>query len=206
MQELQESCCFGVFGAVLRDCREESFGFRAEGGEFDEVGRVEQHVGFFLERVDPFDFGSPDVRPVGDGFADAEGSLEVVAHDSPEEAVVACRDAVVAVQGDGGDCVDEYLVFLLLGDLVREARIEGVDAFQQHDGAFSQFLFLSVVFFLAGHEVVLRDIHFFAAEELQEVALEVSVVDCLEVVEVVGAVGERNSRLSRMRPGGVRRP
>ena len=27
VQELQESCRFGVFGAVLRDCREDSFGF-----------------------------------------------------------------------------------------------------------------------------------------------------------------------------------
>ena len=62
--------------------------------------------------IDPFDLGPPDIRPVGDCLPCGESPSPIVAYYPSQQTVVACRDAVVVVQGYAGDRIDEYAVFL----------------------------------------------------------------------------------------------
>ena len=95
-----------VFRPVFIYRFEQRYGIVSEYGELIDECAVEHGVGVLLERENPFLFPSPDRRPSGNG-ADSGGSpVLVVAHDSPNEPVVGCRDVVVVVELDGGQCRD----------------------------------------------------------------------------------------------------
>ena len=68
MQELQQPVGLCIFRAVLRNRPENALGVVSHHGELDEIGRIEEHVGIFLIRINPFHLGLADIRPVGDGL------------------------------------------------------------------------------------------------------------------------------------------
>ena len=63
------------FWTILRDGHQNPFSVGTEYCEFQDIGGIEEYIGIFLERIDPFDLGSADVRPVGDGFLSGESSF-----------------------------------------------------------------------------------------------------------------------------------
>ena len=80
--------------------------------KFYQVSRVEKHVGVFLVRVNPFHLRPAHIGPVGYGLACAERTLVEIPYNAAQEPVVAGWDAVVVVQGDAGDGIDEDFEFL----------------------------------------------------------------------------------------------
>ena len=164
MQEFQQPVRLAVLRTVLRHGGEDPLGVGAQHSELHEVCRVEQHVGVFLERIYPLDLGPAHIRPVGDRFSGREGTLEVVPHDPSQQAVVACRDAVVAVQRDGSYCVYEYPEFLLVRDLLGQPRIQSVQTFDQQHGPFAQLEVLAVELSAAGHEIIFRNLYFLSVK------------------------------------------
>ena len=124
MQELQQPAGFAVFGTILRHRPQDSLGVIAENGKFYQIGGVEQHVGVLLVRIYPLDFRTPDVRPVRDCFPGGVSSFVIVPYNAPQETVVAGRDAIVLIQRDAGDGIDEYAEFDIVLDLVEKRRIE----------------------------------------------------------------------------------
>ena len=160
----------------------------AQHGELHQIGRVEQHIGVFLERIYPLDLGPAHIRPVGDRFPGREGTLEVVPHDPSQQAVVACRDTVVAVQRDGGDGVYEYPEFFLLRHLVREAWVQGVKSLDQQHRPFAKPEVLAVELPAACDEVIFRNLNLLAVKEFDKVFLEIFMIHGVEIVEVVASV------------------
>ena len=128
-QELQQTMGLGVFLTVLGHRGEDELCMGPQHGKFDVQGRVEHHVGRLLEGEYPLVFGLAHVFPLGDGLLGGIGAFIVVADDSPEQAVVAHGNPVVVVERDAGEGGDVDLVLQRVVDLLREQRVQGVDAF-----------------------------------------------------------------------------
>ena len=98
MEELQQSESLGIFRAVFRNCRQYSLSMVPHDGEFHQIGRVEQYVGLLLIGVDPLDFVSSDVGPVGYRLYCGKGPFVVISYDSSEQSVVTGGYAVVVIE------------------------------------------------------------------------------------------------------------
>ena len=77
-------------------------------------------------------------------LARSKRSFIEIAHNTSEQTIVACRDAVMIIQGNAGDGIDEYPVFARIIHLIGQTRIQGVDSFNDKDGARLQFQLLSI--------------------------------------------------------------
>ena len=88
------------------------------------------------------------------------------------------------------DGVYENAEFYIVLNLVEQHRVQGVDSFNEKDGARFEPELLSVELAESRNKVVLRDFHFLAPDESEYVFLEISVVHGLEIVEVEGTVGK----------------
>ena len=181
--------CLAVLRTVLWDCPENLFRVGAKDGELHEVSGVEQHIGVFLKRIDPLHLGAAHVRPIADGLLRAECAFVVVADDSAEEAVVAGRDAVVVVNGDAGDGVDEDAELAICRNLVGQTRVKGVDSLNEEHRVRFELQGLAVVLADSSHEVVFWHLHRLAGEKPEDVLLEGYMIDGVEVIEVVVAIG-----------------
>ena len=159
-------------------------------GKLNEVGAVEHDIGRFLIGINPFLLCIQHILPVGNGLACGEGTGVVVPYDAPQQAVVTGGNAVVVVQEGSGERIDENLELGAVRNLAGKAGIEGVDAFDEEDTAFSQFEFFPVVFPQAGYKIKLRNAHFLSIQEFHDIAFHQPVVHRLEVVEIVGTVRE----------------
>ena len=101
----------------------------AQHGELYEKCRVEHHVGILLIGIDPLLFGIEHVRPLVDALSGGESTLVIVTHYAAEQTAVGGGYPVVVVEGDAGERRDENPEFGCLIYLIRQARVEGVDAF-----------------------------------------------------------------------------
>ena len=88
-----------------------------------------------------------------------ERTFVEVAHDAAQQAVVAGRYAVVVVQRVAGDGIDENLELLGIGNVVKQFRVQCVQAFDEQHGAFFQFKALAVIFANARNEIIFRYFH-----------------------------------------------
>ena len=119
MQEIQQTEGLAVLRAVLRNSCQDALRVAAQDGELDQIGRIEQHIGIFLERIYPFHFGTTHVRPVGNCFPCGERPLVEIPHNASEQAVVTGRNAVVVIQGYAHYGVDEYSELSCIRDFVK---------------------------------------------------------------------------------------
>ena len=94
----------------------------------------------------------------------------------------------MVVKRDADDGIDENAELRCVGDAVRQAGVERVDAFHKQHGTGREAQCFAVVFADAGHEVVFRHLYFFAVQKLYKVVLHRFVVHGVEVVEVETAV------------------
>ena len=193
MQEVQQAVGLTVLRTVFGNSRQDALRVTAKHSELDQIGRVEQHVGSHLERIYPFDFGTAHIRPVGYCLPRCEGTLVEIPHDASQKAVVTGRYAVVVVKGDAHNGVYENPEFAGVRNLVKQPRIQGMDSFDEQDGAFFQTETLALQFPQAGHEIVLRHFHFLPGDEPEDIRLEIFVINSLEIVKVEGAVRQTRS-------------
>ena len=190
---MQQAVGFAVLRAILGYGRENAFGMVAQHRELHEIGGIEQHVGVFLEGIYPLDLGAAHVRPVGYRLPCAVGPHLGVAHNAAQQPVVARGDAVVVVKGDADDGVNENPELVAFGNLVGQHGIEGVNALHEKQGTFAELEPLPVELPHTGHEIVFGNLDFLAGEQLEHVALQIFVVDRVEVVEIITAVRQFRS-------------
>ena len=85
--------------------------------QLEEEGRVEHHVGFLLEGVNPFFFAPHDGGATGDGFSGGIVAVFVVADYAAEESDVDGGYPVVVVDIDCGERGDKDFIRRLTRDI-----------------------------------------------------------------------------------------
>ncbi len=96
----------------------------------------------------------------------------------------------MVVDGDAGDGVDEDAELAGVRNLVGQARVQGVDSFDQEHRVGFEFQGLAVVLSDSCHEVVFRHLYGLSGEEPEYVLLKGDMIDGVEIVEIVVAVGQ----------------
>ena len=148
-----------VLFAVLWDSCQNPLGLCPKDGELRKISGIEQHIGLFLERIDPPDLRTTDIGPVGDSLACGESALQEVPDNAPQQPVVAGWNAVMEVERDRSDGVDEYLELLIGRDFLRQFRVQGMDAFYQKDRPVRKRQFLPVKLPQASDEIEFRNLN-----------------------------------------------
>ena len=98
MEKFEQSESLCIFRAILGNCRQNRLCMVPHDGEFHQVGRVEQYVGLLLIGVDPLDFVSSDIGPVGYRLNCGKGTFVIIPNDSSEQSVVTGGYAVVVIE------------------------------------------------------------------------------------------------------------
>ena len=97
MDESQQAVRLAVFRRILRNPGQDGFGVVAHHRKFQQVGRIEHHVGRFLERVNPFLLGRAHIGPLRDGLAGRKRTFLVIPHNPPQQAVIGSRNPVMII-------------------------------------------------------------------------------------------------------------
>lgn len=185
MQKLHKPVSFTVFRTILRNCGEDSLGMAAEHCKLYEISGIEQDICIFLIRVYPFDFSPSDIRPVGNGFLSSKRAFVEIAYDTPEESVVTGRDAVVVIQRNTCNSIDEYSEFGRIRNIVQKSWIQGMEAFYQKYRPFLQSQTFTVIFSDTCNEVILRNFHGLSGNEFQDIFLKGYMIHSVEIIEIV---------------------
>ena len=72
--------------------------------QLEEHRRIEHRVGILLEGEYPLVLSCTDRRPAADGFLSRDSPVLMVADDTAQQTVVCCRDIIMVVEQDGGQC------------------------------------------------------------------------------------------------------
>ena len=94
----------------------------------------------------------------------------------------------MVIQGDGSQCGDVDAILLIVGNLLRENRVQCVVAFKNDNVARADLQFPSIEFPFATDEVVAWQFHLLAVEQLIHLFTEECCVHSLDAFEVVFAV------------------
>ena len=186
-EESEKFCqCCGqlMFRPVFIYRFEQRYGIVSEYGELIDECAVEHGVRILLERENPFLFPSPDRRPSGNG-ADSGGSpVLVVAHDSPDEPVVGCRDVVVVVELDGGQCRDVNPEDILFRYFLGYDGVERMDSLHHEDGVVVESELLTAFHALSQGKIVAWKFDFLSFQQQSDMLLEKFDVERLNVFVV----------------------
>ena len=146
-----------------------------------------------MEREYPLVLSLQNIFPLSNGLLRCKRTLVVVTDDASEQPVVARRNPVVVVERNACEGRNIHLVLGRVGNLLREQRIQGVNAFNDEHGIGPQLQLFPVVFALAGDEIVLRNFHALALHQPCQMVFQQMVVHGFHVVEVVVPVGQLGS-------------
>ena len=107
MQELLKPVRLTVFRTILRHSSQDPLSMAAEHRKLHKVGRIEQHIGILLIRIDPLHLGTTHIRPVGNSLLGRERALVEIPHNTPQQTVVTCRNTVMVIQRNARDGIYE---------------------------------------------------------------------------------------------------
>ena len=108
---------FGIFVAKLWYFGKDRLGVAFKDSQLKEQSRVEHHVGFLLEGVNPFLFAPHDGGATGDGLSCGIVAVFVVADYTAEEADIDGGNPIVVVDIDSGEGRNKDFVGCLTGDI-----------------------------------------------------------------------------------------
>ena len=151
---------------------EGGLGLRTYDGELVDHGRVEHRVGILLEWEYPLAFASTHTGPAADGVGSRTATILHVADDAAQQAVVGRGDIVVGVEQDGRQRRGIDAIFLVVGYLSRQQRIQRVNALQHEHLMLIELQPLSALFAPTRMEIIVGQLHLLTAEEGGELVVE----------------------------------
>ena len=154
MYEFQQTVSLRILGAILWYCSQYRICVISHNREFHKIGGVEHHIRILLIWIDPLFFSFKPIRPLLNGLAGGKCPLVVIPDNTPQQTVVAGRNAVVVIQTDAGERGNENPELAAVLDFVSKPRIEGVYSLYNQHASFAQALFLAVVLAHSGSEIV----------------------------------------------------
>ena len=131
--------------------------------ELHKVCRIEKDISIFLIWVYPLNFRTTHIRPVHYRLAGSKCSLIEISDNASEETIVTCRDAVMVIERDAGDGIDENPVFGSIIHLIGQSWVESVDSFYDEDRSGFKFQLLSIEFPEPRNKIIFRYIHCFSS-------------------------------------------
>ena len=157
----------------------------AQHGKLDVEGRVEHHIGCFLERYNPLILGLAHAVPLTDSLTSREGSFVVVADNATQQTVVLCGNPVVIVERDAGKGRDVNLVLGRIGNLLSEQGIQGVDTLDNQHAIVAQLKLLAIPLALTSYKVILGHFYYLALHQAFQVLAQQLVIYGLDIIKVV---------------------
>ena len=116
----------------------------------------------------------------------------VVAKDAAKQADIGCRDVVVVIELNGCQCRDIDAIFLLVGYLLCQDWVKSMVPFKDDDIVGAYLELPSLENSLAPLEVIARQLHLFAIQQLIHLLVEECSIyspDTLEVILAIGILG-----------------
>ena len=123
-----------------------------------------------------------------DGLLCAHTSIFIVADDTAKKTIVGRRDIVVVVEQDGGQCRGIHTENLLVRNLRRQLRVQGMDAFHHQDIVVVHLQLLATLLALARLEIVLRQFHLLATEEGIKLVVDELQVERIDTLIIILAI------------------
>ena len=117
-------------------------------------------------------------------LAGSKCSLIEISDNASEETIVTCRDAVMVIERDAGDGIDENPVFGSIIHLIGQSWVESVDSFYDEDRSGFKFQLLSIEFPEPRNKIIFRYIHCFSSKKFKNITLQITMIDSLEIVEI----------------------
>lgn len=166
VEELEEALRLLILRLVRLDLEQERCREELQYRQLIDHAGVHHHIRGFLVREDVLILSPAYAVPHGDGVLRAVAAGAVVAHDAAEEAAIRRRYAVVVVDIDLGQGGDIDLEAGIRRKFLRHLVVQAVDAFDDEDVVLTELTEVAAVLALSGDEVVDRQLHRLAREEL----------------------------------------
>ena len=97
-------------------------------GQLEQHGRVEHGIGILLIREYPAVLTLAHRRPAADGVLCSDTTVLMVADDATQQTVVGGGNVVMGIQQDGGQCRGIDTEYLVVGNILGQLGIQGMDA------------------------------------------------------------------------------
>ena len=143
---------------------QQGFGVNLENRKLVVKRSIENDIRFVLERENMFPFSPLNAFPHVYGPRSSLAAELRVADDTPDQAVVRGRNAVVVIEIELGKCGKIDLVFQFRRDKRRHLVVEGMNAFKDENGPVLEFERTAGVFALPRLEIK-RKLYFGAFEK-----------------------------------------
>ena len=189
VEKFAQTVGLGVLRRAFGHHLEQGQGLAAQAGELKEQGTIEHDVGVLLIGEDPLAFAGLNLLPAADGLLSGVVAILVVAHDTPQQAVVAGGDIVVVVQQDSRERADVDFELVDIGDVLGELRIEPMDTLHDQQGMTVDLKMLATRGTLACGEIVFGQLDFLALQEILQVLLELGNIERVDRLVVIVSIG-----------------
>ena len=115
-------------------------------------------------------------------------SIFIVADDATEQSVVGGRDIVMIIQQNGGQRRRIHTINLLLRNMSRQLRIQGMDALNHQHIVRLHLQLLSTLHTLARREIIFRQLHLLTTEESVKLLVQQIEIQGIDALKIIFAV------------------
>ena len=107
-------------------------------------------------------------------------SIIEVTDNTTQQTVVSCRNPVMVIQRDGGQCRNINLEFPFSRYMRRQFRVQGMNTFQNQNRIIFYFQFITFILLLAKGEIKTRQFDLFTAQECLQLLIEQFQIKCIQ--------------------------
>ena len=174
--------------AILRNLLQQRFCLHLDNRQFIKHRRVEHGIGILLIWEYPLVLTCPYRRPAMNRLLRRHTPIFIVADDATEQSVVGGRDIVMIIQQNGGQRRRIHTINLLLRNMSRQLRIQGMDSLYYQHIVRLHLQFLSTLHTLARREIIFRQLHLLATEESVKLLVQQIEIQGINALKIIFAV------------------
>ena len=153
--------------------------------QLEKHGRVEHGIGILLIREYPAVLTLAHRRPAADGVLCGDTTVLMVADDAAQQTVIGGRNIVMGVQQDGGQCRGIDTEYLIIGNILGQFRIQGMDTLYHQYLITLHLQTLPTAYTLTSREVIAGQFHLLASEQGIHLFIKQRNVQGMEMLEII---------------------